>query len=424
MKLGLLGGDRQTLAVAAAGLAVGDTIGPAIGLPQELPAALAAIEQQPAEQWQLLLEADRCDAVLVAIADWSDERAEQVRTLVQAGRPLLLNHPACLSMLWAYELDMILADSAAAVIPLLPARQHPLIGMLRQFIEQSIAGGGPFGGLETLQLERRQADRSREGVLASLARDADLIRVLVGDPARLMALGSGSETAWATLAIGFTGPDQLPVRWQVAKAATDELTIELVCTTGRVRIDMPGDATGSWRLSQTPDDAAQSLPLAYPSESPAFDPAAVMLETLRQQVAGAAEELADASIGPATWADAARTIELAETVPRSLAKGRAIDLHQEEFSELGTFRGTMASLGCGIIMAGLLLLFLATLVGGVAQAAGWEFGERLASFWPYAILVTLLLFLTLQLLPLLLPKPAASAAAADDRPRPPEPPPA
>lgn len=246
MKLGLLGGDRQTLAVAAAGLAAGDTIGPAIGLPEQLPAALTAIEKQPAEQWQLLLEADRCDAVLVAIADWSDERAEQVRTLVQAGRPLLLNHPACLSMLWAYELDMILADSAATVIPLLPARRHPLIGLLRQFIEQSIAGGGPFGGLETLQLERRQADRSRESVLASLARDADLIRVLVGDPARLMALGSGGDAAWATLAIGFTGPDQLPVRWQVAKGATEELTIELVCATGRFRIDVPGDGTGSW----------------------------------------------------------------------------------------------------------------------------------------------------------------------------------
>ena len=52
----------------------------------------------------------------------------------------------------------------------------------------------------------------------------------------------------------------------------------------------------------------------------------------------------------------------------------------------------MASLGCGIIMAGLFLVFVATLVGGVARAAGWSFGERLASIWPYAILTTLLLF--------------------------------
>jgi hypothetical protein len=424
MKLGLLGGDRQTLAVAAAGLAAGDVIGPAIGPPPDLSAPGAGIDWQPAEQWQLLLEADRCDSVLVAVDGWTDERAEQVRTLVQTGRPLLLNHPACLSMLWAYELDMILADSPAGIVPFLPARRHPLVGTLRQFIEQAIAGGGPFGSLETLQLERRQADRSRDAVLASLARDADLIRVLVGDPARLMTLGSGGDAAWPTLAVGLTGPDQLPVRWQVAKAATSRLVIELICATGRLRIEAPGDLAGSWQLHQLPDASGQPLPLDHPEDSPAFDPAAVMLETLRQQVAGTFEETAGDTIAAATWADAARTIELAETVPRSLTKGRAIDLHQEEFSELGTFRGTMASLGCGIIMAGLLLLFLATLVGGVARAAGWEFGERLASFWPYVILLTLLLFLTLQLLPLLLPKPAGPPPDVDEPPPQPDPPPA
>ena len=407
MKLGLLGSDPQTLAVAAAAVAAGDAIGPAVGIAADLPENCGEIDRHPVEQWQLLLEAERCDAVLVAIEGWNDERAEQVRTLVQAGRPLLLNHPACLSMLWAYELDMILADSAASIVPFLPARRHPLIIQLRQFIEQSIAGGGPFGSLETLQFERRQADRSRDAVLASLARDADLIRVLVGEPARLMALGSGGDAAWATLAIGFSGPDQLPARWQVAKGAVEELTIELICATGRLRIDVPGDLNGCWQLSQLPDAAGQPLPLDHPTDSENFDPAAVMLETLRRQLIGTADSGVDETIAAASWADAARTIELAETVPRSLTKGRAIDLHQEEFSELGTFRGTMASLGCGIIMAGLLLLFLATLVGGVAQAAGWEFGERLASMWPYVILVTLLLFLSLQLLPLLLPTQAS-----------------
>jgi len=106
-------------------------------------------------------------------------------------------------------------------------------------------------------------------------------------------------------------------------------------------------------------------------------------------------------IPPAAWPDAARAVELAETVPRSLARGRAIDLHQEEFSEIGTFRGTMASLGCGLVLAALLLLLLATLVGGVARAAGWPLGERLAAAWPQIVLVSLCIFLALQFLPLL-----------------------
>ncbi len=413
MKLGLLGGDMQTLAVASAAVAAGDSLGPAVGLAADAIPELPA-DRQPADQWQLLLEADRCDAVLVAIDHWDDERAEQVRTLVQTGRPLLLNHPASLSMLWAYELDMMLADSAASVVPYLPTRRHPLIASLKEFIEQSIAGAGPFGQLETLQLHRGQADRSRHAVLASLARDADLIRVLTGDPARLLALGSGGDAAWVTLAIGFTGPDRLPVRWQMAKAATETLAIDLICGQGRIHVAVPA-AAGVWTLSQHPDDPGQPLPLEAAVAAVPFDPASVMLETLRQQLA-AAPPADESPVAAASWADAARAIELAETVPRSLAKGRAIDLHQEEFSELGTFRGTMASLGCGIIMAGLLLLFLATLVGGVAQAAGWDLGERLAAVWPYAILVVLLLFLSLQLLPLLLPQPGRPGPPADDPP--------
>jgi hypothetical protein len=122
-------------------------------------------------------------------------------------------------------------------------------------------------------------------------------------------------------------------------------------------------------------------------------------------------------IRPAGWDDAARAIELAESVPRSLVKGRAIDLHQEEFSELGTFKGTMASLGCGLVLAALFVLLLATLVGGIAREAGWDLGERIAGIWPVAVLTVLGLFLALQLLPLLVapatrPKGGGAEAAA------------
>jgi len=88
-------------------------------------------------------------------------------------------------------------------------------------------------------------------------------------------------------------------------------------------------------------------------------------------------------------------------VPRSLAKGRAIDLHQEEFSELGTFRGTMASLGCGLLLAALVVVVVAALVGGIAHEFGWGLGGWLAGTWPALVLVVLGGFLLLQLLPLL-----------------------
>ena len=408
MKIGILGCDEHILAIAVAAVEGGHTLSPAYDVPDALPSTLSGIDRQPREQWQGLLEDELCDAVLVGTDGWNEHRAEQVRTLVQAGRTILIGHPASLSMLWAYELDMILADSSATVIPALATRHHPLIYSLKNLVEQSIAGNGPLGLIETLQFERRQPDRDQQNVLASFARDADLIRVLIGDPSRLMALGGG-DAGWASLAVGLSGPDQVSVRWEVAKGHTDELTIQLICERGRLRIEIPERACGVWTIiQQTDTDIPDSLP-SFPTETSHFQPAHVLLEILLRTASSATEEHSNSLIPPAGWPDAARTIELAETIPRSVKKGRGIDLHQEEFSELGTFRGTMASLGCGIITAGLFLLFVATLVGGVARAAGWSFGERLAAIWPYAILTTLILFLALQLLPFLLPKQSGNS---------------
>lgn len=408
MKIGILGCDDHILAIAVAAVEGGHSLSPAYDVPDELPTILSGIDRQPREQWQGLLEDEVCDAVLVGVDGWSEHRAEQVRTLVQAGRTILIGHPTSLSMLWAYELDMILADSSATVIPALATRHHPFIYSLKNLVEQSIAGNGPLGPIESLQFERRQPDRDQDSVLTSFARDADVIRVLIGDPSRLMALGGG-DAGWANLAVGLSGPDQVSVRWQVAKGNTRELTIQLICERGRLCIDIPEQACGVWAVTQQTDaDVSNPLP-AFPTETVAFQPAEVLLELLLHAVKGDADNRSNSSIPPAMWPDAARTIELAETIPRSVKKGRGIDLHQEEFSELGTFRGTMASLGCGIIMVGLFILFLATLVGGVARAAGWTFGERLAAIWPYAILTTLILFLILQLLPFLLPKDSGNS---------------
>ena len=408
MKIGILGCDDHILAIAVAAVEGGHSLSPAYDVPDDLPAILSGIDRQPREQWQGLLEDEVCDAVLVGVDGWSEHRAEQVRTLVQAGRTILIGHPASLSMLWAYELDMILADSSATVIPALATRHHPFIYSLKNLVEQSIAGNGPLGPIESLQFERRQPDRDQNSVLTSFARDADVIRVLIGDPSRLMALGGG-DAGWANLAVGLSGPDQVSVRWQVAKGHTRELTIQLICERGRLYIDIPERACGVWAVTQQTDAGISDLLPEFPSETAPFQPAEVLLELLLLAVKGDADNHSNSSIPPAIWPDAARTIELAETIPRSVKRGRGIDLHQEEFSELGTFRGTMASLGCGIIMAGLFILFLATLVGGVARAAGWSFGERLAAIWPYAILTTLILFLILQLLPFLLPKDSGNS---------------
>jgi hypothetical protein len=377
MRLGIIGTDPWVEGVAAAAAARGDTL------------VRLADDAEPAA-WEQFLDAKSCDAVIVG----GRGQADAVRTLVQVGRPLVLVQPVELSMLWAWEIEMIRQDVGGVIVPILPARRHPFIARLREVVEGAVAGSDPLGAIEIVEFDRRLSDRRREAVLESLARDADLVRVVVGDPEKLSAFGIQADAViWNSLTVGFSGQSLVPVRWQVSAGSSGSLGITVRGSAGTVTIAIPDDWSQPWTWSDGNHNQVEAV---------RFDPGRAILENLDRALAHApASEPDDTAVSPAAWADAARGIELAETVPRSLAKGRAIDLHREEFSDLGTFRGTMASLGCGLILAALLLVIAAAILGGVANAIGWEFGERIAGAWPFVAIVVLGGFLLLQLLPAL-----------------------
>jgi hypothetical protein len=111
----------------------------------------------------------------------------------------------------------------------------------------------------------------------------------------------------------------------------------------------------------------------------------------------------DESVEP-TLLDGARSLELAETIDRSLHKGRTIDLYYEEYSEEGTFKGTMASVGCGLLLVALFAL------GAVAIVE--QMGVQQVRVWPYVLLGTLGLFLSMQLLMLVFGRRREAAPSA------------
>lgn len=377
MRLGIVGTERSIDGVATAAAGRGDTV-------------LRLFEDAEPGAWEQFLDAAACDAVVVG----GEGRADAVRTLVQVGRPLVLAQPVELSMLWAWEIEMIRQDVGGVIVPILPARLHPFVARLRRLVEGAIAGSSDLGTLETVEFERRLPDRRREAVLESLSRDADLVRVIVGEPEKLSAFGATADAVtWNSLTVGFSGQALIPVRWQVSAGGEGTLALTLRGSAGTVAIEIPDDWSQPWEWRGEDDNQ---------TESARFDPGLAILQVLDGALArGPRPEPDDTDVVPAAWADAARGIELAETVPRSLARGRAIDLHREEFTELGTFRGTMASLGCGLILAALVLVIAAAILGGVAKAIGWEFGEQVAGAWPIVALVALGGFLLLQLLPTL-----------------------
>jgi predicted dehydrogenase len=401
MDIGLLGCDRQILGLLAAAVADGGRLALACDLDAEAFAEVVARglcdrSISRGDSWESLVDARQSAVVFVGVDGWHEGRADAVRKIVQAGRPVVLSHPADLSMLWAYEIDMIRRDSRAIVVPNLSDRLHPFAARLRTLVEAGLAGASPFGGIDAIVMDRRPEGFDRETVLRAFSRDADLLRAIAGDPKRLSTLGATAQSStFTTLAVELSGPSSLPVRWQVVRGDQPGARLSLMAERGTVTVEIPDGPADAWTLRE---QAADGSPPRI--ETLAFDRPRAILSLLGRGKTAEKES----AMPPATWSDAARTIELAETIPRSVAKGRGIDLHQEEFSEIGTFKGTMASLGCGIVLAGLLLLVLATLVGGIACAAGWEFGERLAGAWPWIILSVLVVFLVLQIIPLLIPR--------------------
>jgi hypothetical protein len=248
--------------------------------------------------------------------------------------------------------------------------------------------------VEQVLFERFLPDRNREIVLRQFARDADLLQFVAGDATKLHALGSvsGSTAAgpYANLAVQLTCENGLVGRWTVSPVEDQPgARVTLVGAKGKAILSMP-QQNAPWRLETR--TAGQSTSDEYPE----WDPAATALEKL-----AAAR---DGAVVDPTWNEAARTVELAETIDMSLKRGRTIDLHHEEFSDIGTFKGTMASAGCALLMGGVLLVVLVAIADVVAAQAGWNRLAGVFHQWPFLLLGVFGGFLLLQLL-LLIGKP-------------------
>ena len=153
----------------------------------------------------------------------------------------------------------------------------------------------------------------------------------------------------------------------------------LVGTKGRAVLDMHSDRPWSLQTEWQGEINQQAFP--------DWEPAAVVLDQFVAAVEG--------SESRPTWTDAAQAMELADAVERSLRRGRTIELHFEEHTEQGSFKGVMAAAGCLLLMLGLGLTVAGALIGG--------FKFRVADYWAHGLLVALVVFLLLQTLRLVYP---------------------
>jgi myo-inositol 2-dehydrogenase/D-chiro-inositol 1-dehydrogenase len=381
MKFALLGADPETLVIARA---VAVNSAHQLVWASELNAARLQIEQfAPAarfdEPWETLLADSECDVVIVAGSRDDEPAADRLRKLVQAGKTLLVSHPVHPSMLVCYELDMIRQDTGAVILAYSPAHWHPAVARLRALF--GTTADAPLGQLEQVVIERHLSDRSAENVRRHFARDAGLARLLGGELTRLSAMAPTSQpSGYANLGVQLSGPANILIRYSVSQVERQlEGRAIAIGSGGKAELMMPDE--GDWTLDVPDLGNNEQLTL------PTWDPGAAALTRIEQLVSGQA-------VAP-LWSDSCREVELADSIQRSLDKGRTVELHYEDYTEDGTFKGTMTSVGCALLWLAPLVL-----VGGIALG---KMGLGLADYVPHLLLGVLAIFLLLQTLRLVVP---------------------
>ena len=374
--------------------------------------------------WQQLLGSDQHDLILVAGRPLGDEtagvREEQLRRLFQGTIPLVIVHPAC-EMILAYELEMIRKDTGVRVFPFVPLAERPELLVLRAAARSAgrAEGTEAAGGVEQWIWERSSYDRSRDAVLDDFARDALVLRELLGEIKQVTAVGgAGDEVQFGQLTVHLTAAGGLSARWSILPARGGEEP--------RIRATAIG-AGPSWTWDAQADGShgqlegreAERWMSASGSATANARPALMFwqrvlpeLETVESRITadGGKPHGVNAYADRLDWEHVCRGLELTDGVERSCRRRRTIDLYHEQVSEQATFKSLMAAGGCAMLFWVLAMLMVAGMVDAM------QLPIRDTSWWrlfPVLIFLPLGVFLGLQLLQLVFPPSGKQITARD-----------
>ena len=303
-------------------------------------------------------------------------RAEALRRAAGEGLAIVALHPPGPDADPYYQVALSRAESGAVVVPDLPGRLHPGVSALAKAMAD-----GSLGAIRSVRLEAHYPPGHPDADLIGRAfpRLVDVVRSLIGEIETLSA--TANTSAGSTI-------DALIVQLRAVDARAGELRLEaqsagepararleVAGTEGRVALEFDPDWSGPSRLvGKIGEFNGQMIPI------PAWDPRGAILDAL----ADAREGLPRSP----DLADGTKAVELAEAVARSLRRRRTVELHYEDASELGSFKGFMTGLGCGLMLLIPLLM--------VVALVGLQFGQRWMIYLAAAMPVLLVVFLALQ----------------------------
>jgi predicted dehydrogenase len=304
-----------------------------------------------------------------------EARGESLRRVAAAGLPAICLHPPGDDAEAYYQVALSREETGAIVVPDLPTRLHPALESLRRAIH-----GRELGVFRGLRIE--WSAEPGEGDLARhiLPRLVDAVRALIGEVEAVTAAGDPpGPRPTEGLTVHLRGPDARRAEVRIETGPSAPARLVVTGAEGSLLLEYEPTLEGPARLIHRTTGSGESLTTLEP-----WDPHDAILSVLV-----AAIEHRERDVHP-DLIDGTRAMELSEATVRSLRRGRTVDLHYEEISEAGTFKGVMTSIGCVILLTVLVALPVALI--GPALGIPWTI------YIAYAIPPVLILFILLQML--------------------------
>lgn len=303
-----------------------------------------------------------------------DKRADRLRKLLHSDpvdlvfSVLVDNKPDVY-----YEMGLWQRETGARVLPLMEELFHPALDRLEQLLAtwpEAVTVGAWTMELSLPLVPGTGPTRFMNGWhwIRTLGGEIDSISSIASaeepDEADEIAVSARMQNGQLAR-VRFLRTDSPAVRVQIQSGNN-----LLVCD---LRNGFAGDAILTGHVERTPlNEQIRSAP-----------PALRWIETWESLIANDTRDATLATV-------ATRQIELAEAVQRSLKNQRAVTLQYDEFSEEASFKGIMATTGCGLLWGLVLIAILVAMK---------------VPFVHHLVLPALLIFLSLQLLGLVFRRP-------------------
>jgi myo-inositol 2-dehydrogenase/D-chiro-inositol 1-dehydrogenase len=272
-----------------------------------------------------------------------------------------------------YQVALSRQENGAIVVPDLPTRLHPAIAILQKTMRE-----GPSEGSKLIRYDVTVEAIDGDLTGQIFPRVVDVARALMGEVRSVTATGLPAGTSpTESLTVHLRGSREWHAEIRIQRGLREAASLAIPTADGGVvfehDLDHHRPARLIRRFGSEPDqitelgvwDAKNGILAALSRATPDREPEPGLL-------------------------DGTRAMELSEAVLRSLRKARTIDLDYEEMSEVGNFKSIMTSVGCGLLLAAIAVMFIA--------AAGKSLGFESAVYLAWAIPPALVGFALFQLL--------------------------